>query len=287
MRFDSELLPKVLAAVPRDLDEEMHVEDVVHASRESQRFDCSKLHPGFLIDTALERENELREHGNGIALPFPNCIFEFPDCVVLAGYSSITSGEEEADYVVFRAMRFFDAVCPFAFVELHSRRSATLFDMNSDPDDGSYLDPAGFPLSEVTQVDKTLGDKPKEEGLQRHGALLALGLITLMEEKLIRHRTIGGASLTRNARRKNEGKPELKSYRIVTLNLAETRRRVSGVRLMKHESPMLHWRRGHWRTLGRMSEFEKRTWVKRCLVGNPDKGFVNKHYRAIWSPTVH
>lgn len=35
----------------------------------------------------------------------------------------------------------------------------------------------------------------------------------------------------------------------------------------------LHFRRGHWRHYE-----ETKTWVKWCLVGNPDLGFVNKHY---------
>jgi hypothetical protein len=76
-------------------------------------------------------------------------------------------------------------------------------------------------------------------------------------------------------------------YRVVTLNLAETKRRTKGVALHAHESPRLHWRRGHWRTLHRRSEFEKRCWVRRCLVGHPDKGFVAKHYQAAWIPTIH
>jgi hypothetical protein len=35
----------------------------------------------------------------------------------------------------------------------------------------------------------------------------------------------------------------------------------------------LHFRRGHWRHYE-----ESKTWVKWCLVGDPDLGFVNKHY---------
>jgi hypothetical protein len=35
----------------------------------------------------------------------------------------------------------------------------------------------------------------------------------------------------------------------------------------------LHFRRGHWRHFE-----ETKTWVKWCLVGDPDLGFVNKHY---------
>jgi len=74
---------------------------------------------------------------------------------------------------------------------------------------------------------------------------------------------------------------------VLSLNLAETRKRAITARLGEHESPMLHWRRGHWRTLHRLSEFERRTWIKRCLVGNPEKGFVAKRYNLRWQPTIH
>jgi hypothetical protein len=66
----------------------------------------------------------------------------------------------------------------------------------------------------------------------------------------------------------------LKSYHVVKLanrgaralpmaESAETGRRIR-----------LHFRRGHWR------HFEShKTWVKWCLVGDPDLGFVDKHYK--------
>jgi hypothetical protein len=39
--------------------------------------------------------------------------------------------------------------------------------------------------------------------------------------------------------------------------------------------PRLHFRRGHWR------HFEDhKTWVRWCLVGDPDLGFIDKEYRA-------
>lgn len=39
--------------------------------------------------------------------------------------------------------------------------------------------------------------------------------------------------------------------------------------------PRLHFRRGHWR------HFQTyRTWVRWCLVGDPDLGFIEKEYRA-------
>lgn len=39
--------------------------------------------------------------------------------------------------------------------------------------------------------------------------------------------------------------------------------------------PRLHFRRGHWRHYD-----HHKTWIRWQLVGNPDLGFVDKHYRA-------
>jgi hypothetical protein len=42
-----------------------------------------------------------------------------------------------------------------------------------------------------------------------------------------------------------------------------------------HASPKLHDRRGHWRTRN-----GRKHWVRACVVGDPDKGVVEKDYRV-------
>lgn len=42
-----------------------------------------------------------------------------------------------------------------------------------------------------------------------------------------------------------------------------------------HASPKLHDRRGHWRTRN-----GRKHWVRACIVGDPDKGVVEKDYRV-------
>lgn len=42
-----------------------------------------------------------------------------------------------------------------------------------------------------------------------------------------------------------------------------------------HASPRLHERRGHWRTRN-----GTRHWVRACLVGDPDRGVIEKDYRV-------
>lgn len=75
-----------------------------------------------------------------------------------------------------------------------------------------------------------------------------------------------------NEKRARDGKPPLPDYRVVDL---ARRHRVanplpgSGIGNKKR----MHFRRGHWR------HFETtKTWVRWCLVGDPDLGFIQKHY---------
>jgi hypothetical protein len=79
----------------------------------------------------------------------------------------------------------------------------------------------------------------------------------------------------RNRERLERGKPAFFDYHIV--NLA----RQSRVAPLPHENAddegrkvRLHFRRGHWRHLA-----NHKTWIRWTLVGDPDLGFIEKHYR--------
>jgi hypothetical protein len=112
-----------------------------------------------------------------------------------------------------------------------------------------------------------------------------LGVLTLLNEKLALEHTIEPDEFTaaRIARQRRQGYIVDRPPRtVLTLNVPTVRYAVSrSGRIGAHESPCLHWRRGHQRVLHRGSEFEKTAWVRRCLVGDPDKGFVGKSYRLV------
>jgi hypothetical protein len=79
-----------------------------------------------------------------------------------------------------------------------------------------------------------------------------------------------------NAARERRGQSRLPDYHV--LNLANRKRYaplppdlVSGE---KRNSPRLHFRRGHDRHYANY-----KVWIKWQLVGNPDLGFIDKHYR--------
>lgn len=74
-----------------------------------------------------------------------------------------------------------------------------------------------------------------------------------------------------NQKREQAGKPKLVDYHVVDL---ARRHRVSNPSAgQSGRHVRLHFRRGHWR------HFETtKTWVRWCLVGDPDLGFIQKSY---------
>lgn len=85
------------------------------------------------------------------------------------------------------------------------------------------------------------------------------------------------APLKLNKARERRGQPPMPDYRVVQLA-----RRSRPIPLPSNEfndgetrkSPRLHFRRGHWAHFS-----NHRTWRKWTLVGEPDLGFIDKHYR--------
>lgn len=78
-----------------------------------------------------------------------------------------------------------------------------------------------------------------------------------------------------NLTREKQGKLPINSFHIVSL----ARRSRAAPMPLDGEVPAhrvrLHFRRGHWR------HYEThKTWIKWTMVGDPDLGFIDKHYRA-------
>jgi len=76
-----------------------------------------------------------------------------------------------------------------------------------------------------------------------------------------------------NKSRKKKGKPPFFSYHTLHITGELSDKSNQGG---THESPRLHLRRGHIRTL----KSGIKAWVRRCLVGDKTKGFVGKDYKV-------
>lgn len=76
------------------------------------------------------------------------------------------------------------------------------------------------------------------------------------------------------ASRLRNNRPPPSSYHVVSLASRERAPALESDGPHEHGKVRLHFRRGHWR------HYEThKTWIKWMLVGNPDLGFVEKHYR--------
>jgi hypothetical protein len=120
---------------------------------------------------------------------------------------------------------------------------------------------------------------------------LLLGATSLLTDKLLIDTFVPDPAPWWTRERKKKGKPPTAGdVHILTVNVPAVRyaaSRSGPPRAGSHESPALHWRRGHWRAYHRGSEFEKQGWVRRCLVGDPSKGFIRPtEYRLTHEPPL-
>jgi hypothetical protein len=249
-------------------------------------FDCRALPLDFVIHTGTARYVDLSQSDEVFRLPATHCYFEFGEWAVLASEEHEGPGDFAVDdypggvpEAVVRAW----PVCAIHFIWFRfqaGRLTSSLFDdyrpiwshgiAGSDYERGAMLGP---PLTDDATPNPNL-----------LALFLTLGVTGLLDDKLLLdmvHRDTRGFL---NQQRRRKGKPPLDgAHRVLTLNVPAVRYAVSraGRQPGMHESPCLHWRRGHQRILWRGSEFERRTWVRRCLVGDPDKGFVTTGYRLV------
>jgi hypothetical protein len=129
------------------------------------------------------------------------------------------------------------------------------------------------------------GVRPQQHALTLYGVKLFLGILALLKMQLLGQTVVPDpAPYINSVRRRKNKLPVSSESRVLTLNVPKVLAATRGApwpAASLHESPCLHWRRGHWRTLHRQSEFEKRTWINKMLVGDPSKGFVRHSYKLV------
>jgi hypothetical protein len=74
-----------------------------------------------------------------------------------------------------------------------------------------------------------------------------------------------------NAAREKRGKVPINEYHTIDLR---TRHRTVPVYGTERRGPRLHFRRGHWRHYATW-----KTWIRWCVVGDPDKGVILSEYK--------
>jgi hypothetical protein len=233
-------------------------------------FDCRPLPLEFVIDTGESIAEEPQEVRGPVRIPFQSCYFEFEDKIsvlcVAAEYMEDENGNEMPMFAP-----------PIRLYGFQGNENAQWIA------DGAFENQSDRPMFTVTSSKNADSIRMSDRACK-----LVLGVLGLLKEKFLTE-IIEPDPMPRLTKvRAKKGKHPISSEtRVLTVNVAAVRRAVSkSAPSRQHESPALHWRRGHSRVLHRGSEFESQTWVKRCLVGDPARGYSSKDYRLIWSPVM-
>lgn len=258
-------------------------------------FDCRNLPAEFVDDTGSAAFEEWKALNRLVRLPFSSCYFEFSD----------SRGVLACEADVFNTENTFVGTCvEFKMFYMYPKQYDSEDGTAYVPTDGEYIqefrESLGSSYGEFSNgvVDWQAGEPsdfcshvnaetPFDELEYQEGSRRLVGVLALLSDKLLATEIKPDDCPALNRARAKKGKPPLSAERrVLTINAAAVRRAVTTVKLGRHESPRLHWRRGHWRVNHRFSEFESRSWVRRCLVGDASRGFVHKDYRLAWAPPM-
>lgn len=128
-------------------------------------------------------------------------------------------------------------------------------------------EPCWYPLCSDGEVRKDM-----LEGILATYVFANIQALCIALDAEVATHTVVRASVPLNEKRLKSGKIPLADYHVVDLARRHrvgnpSRSEPTGRRVR------LHFRRGHWRHYD-----DHKTWIKWMLVGNPDLGFIQKHY---------
>lgn len=223
-------------------------------------FDCRELPPEFVEESGLVVLDEQRDYPK---LPFEVCYFEFANEFAVTATTVLEEGAVLDPERPSLAIQQFDGQTTAWRDETDlSWKEETDLYPDDDPKKQFYIEAV------------------EEIGKGQRGAILVLGVLALLNEKLLADEIRPDPAPRLTASRSKDGRyPLTGPSHVLTVNVAAVRKATREVSIGKHESPCLHWRRGHNRVVHRGSEFEKRVWVSKCLVGDPSKGYLATAYK--------
>jgi hypothetical protein len=259
-------------------------------------FDCRALPTAFVDDTGDAAFEEIQQTKDDIHLPFPQCYFEF------ANEPKMVYASESAQYIAALSDEFEknletadeDPTLTYYGYEIE------IYDLSINVQfsgvTGAFVfgtpvpmvDTSNEPRPETPFFDMV---NPRPVDSKKHfekAGKRALAIATLMSEQLVLDKVAPDPTPKVTRERARLQKPPVSGeMHVLTVNVPIIRYRVrrSTPQGDTHESPALHWRRGHWRVYHRGSNFEQTGWVQRCLVGDPAKGYCrNTQYRLVHRP---
>lgn len=212
------------------------------------RFDKIDEIPELFMDFGLD----MLKRGK-LQLPFERVIFEYD------------SGKN-------------DEFSRHAFLCKQSSEMIAIMSLHRHPGKASWVSASKGPLLVRSEGGSLRWKKPEHvsdtytEGMAKADIDVCVSsCIALSSSSFIQKRVIVPTHLQKA--RSRDDKPPLYEFKVVELSLTDTIRRPP---IGSHASPMLHWRRGHYRRLSADNIVP----VAPCLVGDAANGIVDKDYDA-------
>jgi len=252
-------------------------------------FDCRALPTAFVDDTGDAAYEELRQTKEEIHLPFAQCYFEFADepRMVYAGEVLSFGGSELTEEMI--ATMTYDDYPKEGYLGYEIEVYDLSINATYNGVWASFL--FGEPPPGIGYEFYSISNQRPRERVEHWDIIgkRVLAVAVLMNEQLVIDKVKPDPAPKVSRERERLQKPPVSGEtHVLTINVPIVRYRASRNTPQgdTHESPALHWRRGHWRVYHRGSNFEQTGWVQRCLVGDPAKGYQrNTQYRLVHRPT--
>ncbi len=166
-----------------------------------------------------------------------------------------------------------EIILPYPITAFEFRVSGKNIIIIALQDEEKEISDSSFALMAFIQIGEywvMLEDAVKDEQafIMLHDEIRAISIS--LESEVANH-TIVRAPSKLNKIREEKGKIPLYDYHVVGLN-RNFRTNFDGGGT--HRSPRFHFRRGHWRHFA-----NHKTYIKWMLVGSPELGFIDKHYK--------
>lgn len=242
-------------------------------------FDCRQIPTAFIEDTGEAYYDEILQTKGIINLPMNMMFISFDDDLNImaenvgktCSSNYVDCPENSIDLILADDFKPNKNKDPFEIEQAYIDATVAVFTNWYDFND----DCTGFVKTEYF-IEEFENDKSKQLSIR------LLGVLSLLKDKLVAVNIKPDPHIKETMRRARRGlKPISSASHVLTVNVAAVSNAIKVVKNGTHDSPCLHWRRGHWRVNFRGSEFERSKWINKCLVGDPDKGFVKKNYKLV------
>ena len=253
-------------------------EELIESLSESILYDCRRLPLGFLEDTGVAYMHELVETKGSLILPHNFCYFEFPDNNFGCAWMGFASNETPVlpEYVepvpappqgcvLYYGWAYQYGASISAIGQTMFPRAGLIFNVHDShiPFDPAYTTEDEAPIVVATPYMK----------------FLIAGVVALLNETYVLKTFKKDPKPYINKKRIKKGEPPISGdVYLLRVNVPKVRYEASKYTPLggTHATPVLHWRKGHRRALPPLhgSNVPRSTWVRRHLVGDPAKGFI-------------